>query len=268
MEIINELSEEKFYEIDDLLAFISIYDDQNRFRGYLQLIEILEENIRGAVCLEAGCGFGLFSEEMARRGARKVYAVEANPSLFEIAKKRLHKYPNIELILSDIRDFIPEDPVDILLHDFFGQLLYDEDLFVLDSLRFKPARIVPNWAVLKGGLTFSRKMVDSTVTQQVLKKLQGVLVSGLFDEQNLPLQFSILEWLPAKPNYHTKFNLSDYEGDLLYFGIQIFQDDQLLCQSGICENWSYIWTPRAGNIFELQFTPDKQGMKVYFNWIG
>ena len=85
MDILNVLPEATFAALDDLLTFISIYDDRARTRAYLRLLRAHRRTIAGAVCVDAGCGMGYFSEELVRLGARRVYAVEANPHLYALA---------------------------------------------------------------------------------------------------------------------------------------------------------------------------------------
>lgn len=58
MDILNVLPEAAFAALDDLLAFISIYDDRARTRAYLRLLRAHREAIAGAVCVDAGCGRG------------------------------------------------------------------------------------------------------------------------------------------------------------------------------------------------------------------
>jgi hypothetical protein len=103
MDIMNHLPRRRFREIDDLLAFISIYDDTRRTRALRALLRRHRQEIQGAVCVEGGAGLGLFAIEMARLGARRVFAVEQNPLLAKLAKALLAKFPaslsiKIELI--------------------------------------------------------------------------------------------------------------------------------------------------------------------------
>jgi len=69
MDIVNKLPEERFADVDDLLAFVSIYDDEERTRSYVSMLRRHRELIEDKVVVEAGCGLGLFSAEMARLGA-------------------------------------------------------------------------------------------------------------------------------------------------------------------------------------------------------
>ena len=267
MDIINELPEKRFDELDDMLAFISIYDDENRTRAYFEMLESNRDDIKGKVCLEAGCGFGLISEHLARLGAKKVYAVEMNPHLFEIAKQRLASYKNVQVIQSDILDFRPPEKIDVLVHELFGQLLYDEDIFTLDRLKFEPGLVLPEKAVLMGGCMDSSALVDESVTPEVLSKLNGALVSGLFDDEDIGLTFPVLNWEFGKSAFQTTCDISAYPGDVLYFGLQIVHSDNVICTAGVCSNWSFVWTPRIGDRFELSFQPGNRGTNSCFKWI-
>ena len=267
MEILNDIPARRFAEVDDLLAFISIYDDDNRTRAYLSLLRSQQRQIQGAVCVDAGCGFGIFAEEMARLGARKVYAVEANPILVEIARSRLSTFPNITVVHQPLEQFIPPEPVDVMVHEFFGQLLYDEDVRILQQLPFSPVLWLPNRARLAAGVMAAEAVVDQTVTPEVLRRLDGILVSGLFEDANVPLSFTVLEWSPTKFQYSVEYDIGKEKGDLLYLGLEIYQDQKRICRAGECSNWSYVWTPRVGDRFRLVFRPAERGMRVVFEWI-
>lgn len=267
VDIMNELPEQQFAELDDLLAFVSIYEDRQRLAGYRRLLRQNQGLIKGQVCVDAGCGFGYLSELLVKLGARKVYAVEANPQLWAIAHARLQSQAQIQLIHSDIRAFVPEEPIAVLVHEFFGQLLYDEDVDALDQLSFAPAHWLPNQAVLMAGCADATPFLDAVVNRPVLAQLKGALVSGLFPDAQVPLQFPVLEWAPGRSCYQTECDISPWSGDLLYFGLQIRHQEQLICQAGICDNWSYVWTPRIGNRFRLEFEPDTRGRQVRFHWL-
>ncbi len=266
MDIINELDENRFNKIDDLLAFISIYDDENRTNAYLEMLTQNKAYIENAVCVEAGCGFGILSEHMSKLGAKQVYAVETNIKMYQIAKKRLEKYDNVTVIHSDIQSFVPPEPVAVLVQELFGQMLYDEDILSLEKLQFKPSKVFPDHAILRGGCIDSKILKDDVIDKNVLEQLDGALVSGLFDDEDIELDFTVIEWKFGKPVFNTVCDISKYKGDVLYFGLEILNDNQPICQAGICDNWSYVWTPRTGNRFELSFQQMDRGTAVYFNW--
>ncbi|MBN1996124.1 methyltransferase domain-containing protein [candidate division KSB1 bacterium] len=267
MDILNEIAEQHYNDLDDLLAFISIYDDENRISGYQKMMSVNRLEIRRAVCLEIGCGFGVFAEHLARLGARKVYAVEKNPYLFQIARDRLAAFSNVQVIYEDILNFKAPEKIDIVIHELFGQLLFDEDLYVLDRLSFVPSFFLPDRAELLVGAVNSKEYVDTTVTPAVLQNLEGCLVSGLFDADGLEPVKHVMGWSPGKNSYSTQCNVSALKGDLLFMGIKIYYRNKPICRTGVCDNWSFVWTPRAGDVFNLEFKPAERGTEVIFKWV-
>jgi SAM-dependent methyltransferase len=268
VDIINKIPVARFRDVDDLLAFISIYDDEKRTSAYLRLLRENRELVRGKVCVEAGCGLGVFSAEMARLGARKVYAVEQNTILVELVKIRLSKYPNIDVIHSAIEDFVPPEKVDFLLHEFYGQMLFDESLHKLASLKCKPEIVMPDSGTLYCGVLDSTDYLDKFVTKDVLASLGGVLVSGLFAETGNEFQFPAITWHASEPSPPGHIaDIRDRRGDLLAFGLQVNHRGRPICRAGECDNWSLVWTPRTGDRFEISFTPDEIGEEVTFRWI-
>ena len=203
MDILNRLPQRRYEAADDLLAFVSIYDDKERTKAYLKLLRASRSHIQGRVCVESGCGMGIMSEELARLGAAKVYAVEVNPHLYQIAKERLSQYPNVTVVNTDIREFRPREQVDVLVHEHYGQMLYDEELHVLSRLRFRPGMVLPDGGRLRCGTTTLARMKDEVITPTVMRQLGGVLVTGLFDESGLRLRRTCAEWRHSQPLRHT-----------------------------------------------------------------
>ncbi len=267
MDIMNSLPEERYREVDDLLAFISIYEDQERTRRLLQLIRDHRGSIEGKICVEAGAGFGIFSAEMARLGAKRVYAVEQNPLLAELAYRRLRDFDNVQVVNLPIQEFEPQVEVDLLFHELYGQLLYDEDLFALEQLTFQPEQVIPDSGVLMAGVISSADYVDPSVTPEVLDLLGGVLVSGMFDEKLTELSFPVLRWEYGRWLSHLPIDLSGQEGDLLCFGLRIEHEGKVICEAGMCPNWSYVWTPRTGDRFQLRFERQNDVMECFFEWL-
>ncbi len=267
MDILNELPEEQFAALDDLLAFISIYDDERRTHAYNKMLDDARPLIQDGICVDAGAGWGVFSEKMARMGARRVYCVEPNPHLFRLAQQRLRSYANVVMINAPIQDFQPPEAVDVLVHEFFGQLLYDEDLYVLEHLRFQPRVFLPEKATLAYGVTNISALADETITPEVFAMFNGALIAGVFDEDGLPLQQNIMTW---KPDVFEREVTATVEGagDVLYLGIRIYHQGRVICTSGQCSNWSYVWTPVAGRQFSLKFEPADRGSTVQFHWRG
>jgi len=235
----------------------------------MEMLRRHRDLIEGKVVVEAGCGRGIFAAEMARLGARKVYAVELNPLMHELAAETIHGLPTVTLLSGDIRSFAPSEPVDLLVHDFFGPLLYDEDLHALGELRFRPARVLPDRALLRYGWERAESFCDEVVTPSVLKKLEGVLVSGLFDDEK-PYRFyrTAAEWswqggLVSLPN---DLRGAGKPGDVLYFGLEVLDGEHVVGRSGCSANWTFVFTPRAGDRFMLGFEWNGRFMESVFRW--
>jgi len=273
MDILNQLSPRRFRAVDDLIAFISIYDDARRTRGYRLLLRSHAKQIRNAVCVEGGCGLGIFAAELARLGARKVYAVEQNPLLANLAAQRIAKLPahlarRIELVNLPLQRFKPAERVHVLVHEFFGQLLYDEDLWVLDRLRFKPDLVLPDGGELRAGTLSSTLYRDRFVTPAVIEKLDGALVSGLFEGESRDLREPVLRWSFGKGLVHLRHSLSRHRGDLVCMGLVVTHKGKRVCEAGEHGNWSYVWTKRSGNELSFRFrkAPGGAGMDCFFGW--
>jgi len=269
MDIVNRLSPRQFRTYDDLLAFISIYDDRQRLREYRRLLRRHQHRIRGSVCMEAGCGLGILSEELLRLGARRVYAVERNRLLYRLAQRRLGNHRRVHLLCADVREFVPPEPIDVLVHDFYGMMLYDEELWVLEELPFRPSLVLPDSGFLMAGLTESRLVCDRTVTPEVFHAFAGVLVSGLLDAEHLQGRWIVAQWRFGEGLRLTPPNLCGEAGDVLFFYLSVRHGEEEICRAGQCSNWAYVWTPRQGDLFLLDFRRrGNYGTEVIFRWIS
>lgn len=267
MDIMNALSEPRFREVDDVLAFISIYDDRKRIVAYRRLLRRHRRQIRGSVCVEAGCGLGIFAGELARLGARLVYAVEQNAALARLARQRLAELANVQVVESPIEDFKPPEPVDVLVHEFYGQLLFDEDLHTMAKLQFTPQLVLPDGGDLLCALVDADDYLDAYVSHAVLAELRGVLISGLFAENGDRLQRPVLQWHFGMPIPQRQQISLAGDGNLLMFGVRVLHQGEEVCRAGVCDNWALVWTPRAGDRFELGFDHHRIGEQVIFRWI-
>ena len=159
-----------------------------------------------------------------------------------------------------------EEDVDILVHDFFGQLLYDESLYDLDNINFIPKKVLPDRGELWCGTVRNEKITDPCFNKNLLMKLKDILISSLFDEKGRKLIKPILKWEFAKGIKMVSNDISELEGDILYFGIKLYSAKMFVCQSGRCSNWSYVWTYRYADKFSIDFKRSKGLMDVYFKW--
>jgi hypothetical protein len=273
MDILNKLPRRQFEEVDELLAFISIYDDRRRTRALKSLLRANARLIRGAVCVEGGCGLGELSIELARLGARKVYAVEQNPRLARLVQQRIRTLPNylrspIEVVGSPLQQFRPPDHVNVLVHEFYGQLLYDEDLWVLGNLRFSPDVVLPDGGELRAGVGSSSAYGDDIVSPDVLRQLDGVLVSGLFEEKLTERTRPVLRWTFGKGLVPVRHSFAGLRGDLVCFGVVVTHKGKKICEAGVCPNWAYVWTLRKADRVSLQFHRAARGAECLFRWVG
>lgn len=272
MDILNRLPPKRFRAVDDLLAFISIYDDEQRTRAYRRLLRHHRRSIHGAVCVEGGAGLALFSIEMACLGARKVYAVEQNPLLAKLAQQRIARQPTwvrerIEIVTTPLQHFRPREHVNVLVHEFYGQLLYDEDLWVLERLTFKPDLVLPNGGELWAGVVSSASYRDKVVGPATVRLLDGVLVSGLFEEKTTELRVPILRWEYGKGLRSIKHQFDRMRGDLVCLGLIATHNGTRVCEAGKCPNWSYAWTYRRGNTIALSFRRRGSTVESVFRWV-
>ena len=79
----------------------SVRDGRNQMRA--KLISQLPKDLSGARVLDAGCGTGQLSEELALRGCQ-VVAADISPSLLNVARSRIpdHLHHNIEFVAGDM----------------------------------------------------------------------------------------------------------------------------------------------------------------------
>ncbi len=273
MDILNSLPARRFRRVDDLLAFISIYDDRQRTAAYRRLLRSHAKVIRNAVCIEGGCGLALFAVELARLGARKVYAVEQNPLMARLARLRLDRLPGsisrrIELIETPLQKFAPPDHVNILVHEFYGQLLYDEDLWVLDHLRFSPDMVLPDGGELRAGILSLDLYRDPIVTTDALDLMDGALVSGLFEGEPGDLRQPVLRWAYPGGVRQVRHSFRGQGGDLVCLGLVVTHGGKAVCMAGQSSNWSYVWTKRSGNRMDFRFRRGggESGMECLFRW--
>lgn len=269
MEILNNINYKKFSSMSDFLAFISIYDDMNRTDAWKKLMLRYSDYFKNGVVAELGAGFGLFSEFALELGAKKVYAVERNIYLFNVLKERLSKYKEIKVINENVLRFIPKEHIDVVIHDFYGPLLYDESLYVLDNLKFKPSIVIPNGGKLKLGFFSLKDIEDKVINHFVLKQLKNLLIADLFIIENKPkITIDIATWSFSEGLKINKIiDISNFEGEILLFYLEVFHNNDFVCDAFECQNWSLVFSYRFSNRFFLKFKWSGDFCKVYFSFI-
>ena len=122
--------------------------DKNRTLAYKKAIEKTVK--KNDVVLDLGCGSGIFSFMAAQKGCAKVYAVE-NTEIIRQAKEtalsnRLED--KIEFHHTDIMKFIPDQKIDVLIHEQIGSFIWNEDMlekvkYIRENFTEKKIKIIP-----------------------------------------------------------------------------------------------------------------------------
>jgi SAM-dependent methyltransferase len=269
MDILNQFCDRRLSELMDFLGFVSIYGDEKRLRVYNRWMEAHARLFDDAVVIEAGAGFGAFSDLAQKLGARKVYAVEVNKHMIGVLREKFRDRKGIQIVWKDMIDFRPnEGRADVLIQDLYGSLLYDESLYVLEKLKYEVGTIFPNEACLKMAVLNADDFLDVTVTREVLNQLNGVLVSNLFEPYDGDYPYDVLSWSVDEGLVTHDISLAGIEGDLLVFSLEIRHDGEFVCAAYDCTNWALSWTPRVGDRFEFKFKRQGVFCDPYFKWLG
>jgi len=268
MEILNYFPEKKLSELFDFLGFVSIYEDRERTKNYFKMMEAARKKFAGAVVVEAGAGFGEFTEKAVKMGAKKAYAVEINKYMHGVLAKKFAGSKHVKVVKKDITEFVPPGfHADVLIHDLFGPLMYDESLFALGELKFDVATVMPNGARVVMALLDSKKFTDEVVTPDVLGELRGALVADLFEPYTGRYPYEVCSWSSSEGIKHSDISLAGKKGDLLVFCLEIYHDQKFVCSARESTNWPIVWTPRAGDRFRLRFKRDGIYCNPVFEWI-
>ncbi|NPB04523.1 MAG: hypothetical protein GXO39_08975 [Thermotogae bacterium] len=270
LEILNQIPFKRYEALSDYLAFLGIYDDDSRRKVWTDLLERHQKSIEGAVVVELGAGFGEFSALALELGARKVYAVERNPYMYQLLKERLSGYKNVRVIKADALKFSPPEEVGVIIHDFYGPLLYDESLYVLDNLPYRPRLVLPNGGSLVVMGIDSESLNDPLLKPDVLRPLEGVIVADLvpLDDKPKSEEVEVANWRFGRGlNLSKEIDVGRMDGDLLLFYMKVQHNGRDLCDPFTCTNWSLGWTPRVGDVFTLNYRWDGDFTRVSFRWV-
>ena len=145
----------------------SLLDDLDNSDGFADLIEhelMVSDSVRmdayhaaitrqiqpEHVVADLGTGTGILAILAARQNARKVYAIEHSPFI-EVAKRVAHHngVENIRFIQCNSRNFVPDEPLDVIIHEQMGAWIFGEKLLE-NLLDLKRRALKPTGRILPG----------------------------------------------------------------------------------------------------------------------
>eukprot|EP00928_Gymnodinium_smaydae_P071236 TRINITY_DN54881_c0_g1_i1.p1 TRINITY_DN54881_c0_g1~~TRINITY_DN54881_c0_g1_i1.p1 ORF type:complete len:437 (-),score=63.06 TRINITY_DN54881_c0_g1_i1:13-1323(-) len=126
--------------------------DAARVEGYRKGLEAVRSKIEGAVVMDIGTGSGILAMSAARCGAKKVYAIEASPSIARVASRLVranglhHVVEVIPKHLEEVtHDDIPQGSVDVIVSELFSH-------FLVGELGLQPVSLAKRQFLRPGGL--------------------------------------------------------------------------------------------------------------------
>lgn len=141
------------YDLRNAAEFSSVWEHEKMLADRVR-VQAYERGIAAHVhaddvVVDLGTGTGLLAFFAARRSPRRVYAIDHSPFI-EVARRiAAHNgIDGIEFVQTHSRRFVPDTPVDVIVHEQFGDDLYNEHLLenLLDLKRrvLRPGgRILP-----------------------------------------------------------------------------------------------------------------------------
>jgi protein arginine N-methyltransferase 1 len=125
--------EEDAYAAENRHVF-SLYGEQERMLADKPRMDFYDEMIKrkiqpGDRVIDLGTGTGILAAFASWQGAAKVYALD-HSTIIEDARLLAdrNKIKNVEFISIHSRKFKTDEPVDVILHEQMGDLLFNEDM--------------------------------------------------------------------------------------------------------------------------------------------
>ncbi|XP_027217446.1 protein arginine N-methyltransferase 6 [Penaeus vannamei] len=150
------IDESYFASYSDIELHRTMIEDTVRTNAYQQAIfQNMEENIRGKVVVDVGCGTGILSMFCAQAGAKKVYAIDA--SKIAVHAKQLIEANGFKDVITVLQGKAEEvelpEKVDVIVSEWMGYMMLYETmlpsvLYVRDKWLKPGGKMYPERAVL------------------------------------------------------------------------------------------------------------------------
>ncbi|XP_045618904.1 protein arginine N-methyltransferase 6 [Procambarus clarkii] len=150
------LDESYFASYSDIELHRTMIEDSVRTNAYQQAIfQNMEEDVRGKVVADVGCGTGILSMFCAQAGAKKVYAIDA--SKIAVHAKQLIEANGFEDVITVLQgkaeEVVLPEKVDIVVSEWMGYMLLYETmlpsvLYVRDKWLKPGGKMYPERAAL------------------------------------------------------------------------------------------------------------------------
>jgi hypothetical protein len=200
-------------------------------------------------------------------GAKEVLAVERCETLYELACETVEALPSVQCHLSDVSDFDPGQPVDLLFHEFYGPLVLDETMLALRKLQFAPGTILPD-----GGRLWAMPIKESEILAKDkhyepiwMDVLEGALISDLIHGIPFKPQWEVFYWDVHSDQTEFEFELPE-DCDFLALCGEITHQGKNVLNMWWTHNWPVIYTPVVGKRFRIRFKYVGGFTRVYFEW--
>lgn len=159
----------------DLYIHEKMLSDEVRMNAYRSAIR--KYISRDSVVLDLGTGTGILSLFAAMENAKKVYAID-HSKIISLAKSiaEIGKYQNIEFIKCHSRSFVPEEKVDVIVHEQMGTFI-DEEQMILNIVDLRRRVLRPGGKVLPNVIKVFAEPVQLT---------NSAYVPFLYQQKNFP----------------------------------------------------------------------------------
>ncbi len=188
---------------DDCYDCVGDYDNGDemnaRWRAHMGHIEsaLGTSGIHGR-CVELGAGTGYWTERV-RRHADRVTAIDAAPTMLDVARERLAHDPGVEFVVADLWRWEPNDRWDSAAAFFFLEHVPDEIAPTLLATLFDALAPGAPFFVAEGAWyapepTVETRDIDGREFRVVERRRTPAEFTELFDEAGFDVEFGRTEW--------------------------------------------------------------------------